>query len=57
MLITKEQQEAVLEKYAKRGKNQDECIAFIDGMEAMFRLILQIEIRETQEKIDNIKKP
>ena len=35
MLITRETQEAMLDKYIKEGHNQDECIGFIDGMNAI----------------------
>lgn len=39
MLITKEHQESLLEKYIKEGKSADECIGFIDGMNAMIEYI------------------
>ena len=42
MLITKEQQEALLDKYIKENHNQDECIGFIDGLNAMLGLIEKI---------------
>jgi ketol-acid reductoisomerase len=45
MLITKEQQEALLDKYIRENHNTDECIGFIDGMNALFELISNIEKR------------
>lgn len=48
MLITKEQQEALINQYIKEKHNQDECIGFIDGIEAMVKLIGKIQ--ETKEK-------
>jgi hypothetical protein len=43
MLITKEQQEALIRKYIKEKHNQDECIGFIDGIEAILELLIKIE--------------
>jgi hypothetical protein len=56
MLVTREQQEAVLNNYVNQGKNYDECQGFIDGMEAMFNLIAQIELRKLNEKLENLNK-
>jgi hypothetical protein len=42
MLITKEQQEALVEQYMK-NHNADECNGFIDGMVAMLDLIIKLE--------------
>ena len=42
MLVTKEQQEALLDLYMK-NHNADECNGFIDGMVAMLNLIIKIE--------------
>ena len=53
MLITKEQQEAMLDKYIKEKHNQDECYGFIAGMEAMFKLVNK---KLTEEIIANYKK-
>ena len=39
MLITKEHQESMVEKYKNAGRNFDECIGFIDGMNAMLELV------------------
>ena len=49
MLITKEQQEALVDKYIREKHNQDECIGFIDGMNAMLELISRIEKREVEQ--------
>jgi len=42
MLITKEQQEALVEKYVKEKHNTDECIGFIDGINATLELVNKI---------------
>ena len=42
MLITKEQQEAMIEIYAKTH-NTREVIGFIDGLEAMLNLIERLD--------------
>ena len=39
MIVTKEQQEAMLEKYIKMEHNTDECSGFIDGINATIELI------------------
>lgn len=39
MIITKETQEAIIEKYIKLGKTTDECIGFIDGINEIMKLI------------------
>ena len=45
MLITKEQQEALVDEYVKQKHNTDECIGFIDGVEAIINLINKINDR------------
>jgi hypothetical protein len=47
MLITKEQQEALLDKYMQENHNTYECSGFIDGMNALFELISNIEKRNS----------
>lgn len=42
MIITKEQQEVMLDKYMK-DHNIYECQGFVDGMKAMIELIQKIE--------------
>lgn len=49
MLITKEQQEVLVDKYIREKHSQDECIGFIDGLNAMLELISKIE----QRRIDD----
>lgn len=59
MLITKEQQEALVNKYINEKHNQDECIGFIDGLNAMLELISKIEqrrINDHNELQNNIAK-
>ena len=43
MLITKEQQEALVDNYIKAKHSQDEVIGFIDGLEALMDLIEKID--------------
>lgn len=49
MIITKEQQEALVDKYIKEKHNQDECVGFIDGLNAMLELISKIAKRGIDE--------
>ena len=49
MIITKEQQDALVDKYIKEKHNRDECIGFIDGLNAMLDLIYKIEQRRINE--------
>jgi hypothetical protein len=42
MLITKEQQEALVHKYINEKHNTDECIGFIDGVYEAMKLIERI---------------
>ena len=39
MIITKEQQEALINNYIKEKHSNDECIGFIDGVEKIMNLI------------------
>ena len=48
MIITKEQQERILEKYIKEKHSTDECIGFVDGINACLNLINQIKMRENE---------
>ena len=45
MLITKEQQEALIDNYIKEGHNIDECTAFIDGLVKTIELLERIDKR------------
>lgn len=57
MLVTKEQKYALLQEYIKRGKNQDECSGFIDGMYALYRLMSESKIEELNKEIKELNKP
>ena len=48
MIITKEQQEKIVEKYVKDKHNTDECIGFIDGINATIRLINRIKNQQNE---------
>ena len=39
MIITKEQQEALISNYAREKHSIDECMGFIDGVEKIMNLI------------------
>ena len=39
MILTKEQQEKIVDEYVKEKHNTDECIGFIDGINATIELI------------------
>lgn len=43
MLITKEQQEALVENYKKQGRNNDEVLGFIDGIGKLMELIIKLD--------------
>ena len=43
MLVTKEQQERLLLNYIKENHTQDECIGFVDGINATLELLLRID--------------
>jgi len=42
MIITKEQQEAILAKYAKEGRSLDSLAGFINGINATIELMDEI---------------
>ena len=46
MLVTKEQQEILIHKYLKENHNSNECIGFIDGINATLELLGRIEKQE-----------
>lgn len=50
MLITKEQQEALVNNYIKAGHSQDECIGFIDGLNKMLEQVSSLEIPSVVQK-------
>jgi len=39
MIITKEQQEALLEKYRRKGRNEFECMGFVEGINEVLNII------------------
>lgn len=39
MLVTREQQQAILNQYIQENKNQDECMGFVDGINATLKLV------------------
>ena len=51
MLITKEEQEALLQKYINEKHNDDEANGFIDGMKAMLQLIYNKSFTSNQKKV------
>jgi hypothetical protein len=42
MLITKEQQEALINNYVKEKHSQDEVMGFIDGVHKTMELIIRL---------------
>ena len=45
MILTKSQQEKIVEKYIKEKHNIDECAGFIDGINATIELINKLTIK------------
>ena len=43
MLVTIEQQQALIDNYIKANHTQDEVIGFIDGLEALMDLIERLD--------------
>jgi hypothetical protein len=41
MIITKEQQEAMVNNYRKEGRTEYECMGFADGLSAMLDLVCE----------------
>jgi len=39
MIVTKEQQERLVDKYVKEGHTTDECIGFIEGIERTLEML------------------
>ena len=44
MIVTKEHQEALVSNYVKEKHNTDECIGFIDGLNAALELVKNLTI-------------
>jgi len=49
MIITKEQQEAIVNNYRKKGRNEFEVMGFIEGMEEMYKHI-EKNMNQTETK-------
>tara|TARA_R110000803_G_scaffold41972_1_gene90111 strand:+ start:1198 stop:1359 length:162 start_codon:yes stop_codon:yes gene_type:complete len=52
MILTKEQQEKIVDEYVKEKHNTDECIGFIDGINATIELI-NTQLIQIKEDIYN----
>ena len=50
MILTKEQQEAIVDKYMKEKHNTDELIGFIDGINATIELINKLTIKNNNHE-------
>ena len=48
MLITKEQQEALLDNYIKEKHSKDEVCGFIDGMQKLMELIIRLDSKNNK---------
>ena len=55
MIITKEQQEKIVEKYVKEKHTIDECVGFIDGINATIDLMNRITIPQFELVKTNTK--
>ena len=56
MLITKEQQQALIINYIKKnGANRDSCSGFMDGVEAIMELIGSIDKAWRWQDVENSK--
>jgi hypothetical protein len=53
MLITREQQQALIDNYVKQKHNTDECIGFIDGIESICKLIDTLHVKSNKDKYCN----
>jgi hypothetical protein len=55
MIITKEHQEALVNKYIKEKHNSDECIGFIDGLNAILKFIENNSFNEpTMQELEDM---
>ena len=52
MIVTKEAQERILQKYNNDGHTTEECSGFVDGMNEAFKLVDKIakDYKEAQPK-------
>jgi hypothetical protein len=51
MIVTKEQQEKMLNKYIKEKHNTDECSGFVDGINAALELVNKLSIPVVSTRI------
>ena len=51
MIITKEQQEALVSNYVKKGYGSDQCIGFIDGIEKIIEMLNQPSPQLSQSEV------
>jgi len=52
MIITKEQQEALVENYRRKGRNEFECMGFAEGLNEMLNIIDK-KLKEKQDENKN----
>lgn len=50
MIVTKEHQEALVNKYVKEKHNTDECIGFIDGLNSGLELVKNLTIPSVSQQ-------
>lgn len=55
MIVTKEHQAAIVEKYVKEKHSTDECVGFIDGINATIALINKLTIPVVTQSCDTCK--
>jgi hypothetical protein len=56
MIVTKEQQESILNKYIKENHNTDECIGFVDGINAALNLVNKLSTPNVMDRLPNSNK-
>lgn len=49
MIVTKEEQERLVDKYVREKHNTDECIGFIDGINAILTHLIKKEIQNLKQ--------
>ena len=55
MIVTKEQQERLVDKYVKEKHTTDECIGFIDGLNAGLELVKNLAIHDVRKSFPLIE--
>lgn len=53
MIVTKEQQEALVENYVKEKHSTDEVCGFIDGIGKLMELIIKLDTNNNSDSIDS----